>query len=39
LKISIWFARAAGIDAIVGKEEGVIKLLNAIGEELAPPLL
>jgi DNA-binding NarL/FixJ family response regulator len=31
-------ARAAGVDAIVGKEEGVIKLLNAIGEELAPPV-
>jgi DNA-binding NarL/FixJ family response regulator len=32
-------ARQAGVRAVVGKEEGVIKLLNTIEEELAPPLV
>jgi DNA-binding NarL/FixJ family response regulator len=32
-------ARQVGVRAVVGKEEGVIKLLNTIEEELAPPLV
>ena len=32
-------ARHVGVRAVIGKEEGVIKLLNAIGEELASPLV
>jgi len=32
-------AQKLGVRAVIGKEEGVIKLLNAIGEELAPPLV
>lgn len=31
-------ARQVGVTAVVGKEEGVIKLLNTIEEKLAPPL-
>jgi DNA-binding NarL/FixJ family response regulator len=31
-------ARAAGVRAVIGKEEGVTKLLNTIEGELAPPL-
>jgi len=32
-------ARHVGVRAVIGKEEGVIKLLRAIEEELAPPLV
>jgi DNA-binding NarL/FixJ family response regulator len=32
-------ARQVGVTAVVGKEEGVIKLLNTIEEKLAPPLV
>ena len=32
-------ASQVGVRAVVGKEEGVIKLLNIIEEELAPPLV
>jgi len=32
-------ARQVGVRAVVGKEEGVIKLLHTIEEELAPPLV
>jgi DNA-binding NarL/FixJ family response regulator len=31
-------ARAASVRAVIGKEEGVTKLLNTIEGELAPPL-
>src|SRR5262249_54211008 len=32
-------ARKVGVRAVIGKEEGVIKLLRTIEEELAPPLV
>jgi len=32
-------ARKVGVRAVIGKEEGVIRLLHAIEEELAPPLV
>jgi len=32
-------ARKVGVRAVIGKEEGVIKLLHTIEEELAPPLV
>jgi len=32
-------ARHVGVRAVIGKEEGVIKLLRTIEEELAPPLV
>jgi DNA-binding NarL/FixJ family response regulator len=32
-------ARQVGVRAVVGKEEGVVKLLSVIEEELAPPLV
>jgi DNA-binding NarL/FixJ family response regulator len=32
-------ARLAGVRAVVGKEEGVIKLLNTIEGQLAPPVV
>jgi DNA-binding NarL/FixJ family response regulator len=32
-------AKRAGVNAIVGKEEGVIKLLSTIEKELTPPLV
>jgi len=32
-------ARNVGVRAVIGKEEGVIKLLRTIEEELAPPLV
>ena len=32
-------ARQVGVRAVVGKEEGVIKLLSTIEEELTPPLV
>jgi DNA-binding NarL/FixJ family response regulator len=32
-------ARQVGVRAVVGKEEGVLKLLSVIEEELAPPLV
>jgi len=32
-------ARQVGVRAVVGKEEGVIKLLSTIEEELKPPLV
>ena len=32
-------ARLAGVRAVVGEEEGVIKLLNTIENQLAPPVV
>jgi DNA-binding NarL/FixJ family response regulator len=32
-------ARLAGVRAVVGKEEGVIKLLNTIENQLTPPVV
>jgi len=32
-------ARRVGVRAVVGKEEGVVKLLNTIRDQLAPPVV